>query len=529
MSMLGGGGRLLRGLALLLAGGRVGRSRRNAVAACAAVRGVVTAASGGQVGGGGRSEPGASSIDEQQQQLSQNAKPKRTHILEKWLRHGLSAPQDEGNSQSHTEQHPEDASRSMAQEYFALPHELRLQLLHALAEELRVSQHEAAAAAVQYAQEVNAASLEQSEARALRAEQHLRNALTPPYARLLHTLHGLPGGTRFLVDLRADLITALREAKASPHLRALDESFRALFDMAFSPALLSLRRITWADSAALLEKIVAHEAVHEIRDLHDLKRRLGHRRRCFAYLHPSMPGEPLVFIEVALTDRVSGSIQAVLKADDPAPESTASCAVFYSISSAQKGLQGVELGSFLIKRVLQELVRELPQLETFATLSPIPAFLHWLLPKLASSAEDGVLTGSEVQLVMKNLTANQEGPPLHSEACRLLSDALEKPGWHQDERVRETLQPVLFRLCAQYLLKEKKRSRCLDPVANFHVRNGACVHRIDWLADISSKGLAQSAGLMVNYLYEPADIETNNAAYLTRGIVPASRAVRELL
>lgn len=352
------------------------------------------------------------------------------------------------------------------------------------------------------------------------AERALRAALNPPRVNLLRQFNALPEGVKFLVDRRAEL-TAL--AGGDPALRGLADDLRDLLANWFDIGFLELRRITWDSPAALLEKLMAYEAVHEIRGWTDLKNRLEADRRCFAFFHPRMPDEPLIFVEVALVSGIVGNIQGLL--DEAAPignPQTADTAIFYSISNCQRGLVGISFGDFLIKRVVDALTSELPRLKSFATLSPVPGFRAWLS---GETERDGVLLAGEARAVR---ALGGDGLD-EEEADRLLLRLLDRPDWHQDPRTAATLREPLLRLCARYLLHARASSgRTLDPVAHFHLSNGARVERLNWLGDVSEKGLQQSAGIMVNYLYRLGDIEANHEAYRDEGRVAAASAVRGL-
>ena len=351
------------------------------------------------------------------------------------------------------------------------------------------------------------------------AERALRAALTPPRVTLLRQFNALPEGVKFLVDRRAELIAP---AGDNPALRGLADDLRDLLANWFDIGFLELRRITWDSPAALLEKLMAYEAVHEIRGWTDLKNRLEADRRCFAFFHPRMPDEPLIFVEVALVTGIAGNIHALL--DEAAPvgnPQAADSAIFYSISNCQKGLVGISFGDFLIKRVVDALASELPRLKSFATLSPLPGFRAWLM---AEAEGPGLLLAGESRTV-QSLGAGLVG----DDADRTLLRLLDRPDWHADPRTAAALREPLLRLGARYLLHAHAPSgRALDPVAHFHLSNGARVERLNWLGDVSDKGLAQSAGIMVNYLYRQGDIETNHEAYHDEGHVAASSAVRSL-
>jgi malonyl-CoA decarboxylase len=260
--------------------------------------------------------------------------------------------------------------------------------------------------------------------------------------------------------------------------------------------------------------------VHEIRGWTDLKNRLEADRRCFAFFHPRMPDEPLIFVEVALTRGIADSIHPLL--DEHAPlgdPASADTAIFYSISNCQKGLAGISFGNFLIKRVVDSLAAELPRLKAFATLSPSPGFRGWLDEHLATD-EDSLLTLAEQRAIRALPGAAGEGG---------LRALLATPGWADDEAAMRLREPLL-RLCARYIMLEKTAAgRVRDSVAHFHLSNGARLERLNWAADLSPKGLQQSAGIMINYLYRLSDIEANHEIYTDEGRIAASQQLRALL
>jgi len=349
------------------------------------------------------------------------------------------------------------------------------------------------------------------------AERALRAALEPPRITLLRQFNALPEGVKFLVDRRAELIDL---GQRDPFLGGLEEDLKGLLANWFDIGFLELKRITWESSAALLEKLMAYEAVHEIRGWTDLKNRLEADRRCFAFFHPRMPDEPLIFVEVALVSGMASDIHALL--DEAAPigdPQTADTAIFYSISNCQRGLDGISFGDFLIKRVVDALATDLPRLKVFATLSPAPGFRAWLERQSAAASVD-LLLPAELAAIE---ALGEEIPE------RDLSALLARPGWEADPRITAVLRDPLMRLCARYLLHERRSSgRARDPVAHFHLSNGARVQRLNWLGDVSAKGLQQSAGIMVNYRYRLADIEANHEAYRGEGRVAASSTIRNL-
>ena len=338
------------------------------------------------------------------------------------------------------------------------------------------------------------------------AERRLRHALTPPADRLLRLFTGLEGGVKFLVDLRADL---LRVANVDAGLGDLERELKAQLATMFDIGLLTLRRITWEAPAALLEKLISYEAVHAISSWDDLKNRLDSDRRCYAFFHPAMPNEPLIFVEIALTIGMATELPPLL--DTRAAEldlERADTAVFYSISNCQPGLAGVNLGTALVKQVVEALRLDLPQLRRFVTLSPIPGFRAWVERALAS--DGAALRTQERELL-------PAGPE------RVLARLSDRE-WDVDEAIR----PALLALCARYLTTEVE-GRAADPVANFHLANGATVERVNWMADPSPTGRARSFGVMANYLYEPDRIPERAEAYATNGEVPTSSEVRDLI
>jgi len=330
----------------------------------------------------------------------------------------------------------------------------------------------------------------------------LHFASEPRRQELFRRLNRAPGGTRELVALRADLLDAKDGHK---DLAALDRDVVHLLSSWFNRGFLVLRKIDWSTPAIVLEKIIRYEAVHEIRDWDDLRRRIDPvDRRCYGFFHPALVDEPLIFVEVALTEQIPDAIAPLLAEDrQPVPIDRARTAVFYSISNCQRGLGGITFGNFLIKQVVEELRRELPKLDNFVTLSPAPGFVPWL-----KSADDVPLSDDD----------------------RLLLEKLEQPDWAGDPQLAAQLRSVLEPLAAYYFLKARtSKGRLIDSVARFHLGNGARLERIDWLGDLSPKALRESAGIMVNYLYRLDDIEKNHEAYANDGEVVASNAVKRLL
>lgn len=347
----------------------------------------------------------------------------------------------------------------------------------------------------------------------------MREALISPQQKLLRQFNALPQGIKFLVDLRADLLSFLA---SEPKLATLDHDLKTLLATWFDVGLLSIERINWQSPAALLEKLMAYEAVHAINSWTDLHNRLESDRRCYAFFHPGMSEEPLIFIEVALVEGLATSIQDLL--DESAPKiiaEEADTAIFYSISNTQKGLQGISFGPFLIKQVVTSLRRQLPNLKTFSTLSPLPGFRRWLISYFEAAMGESTQGPMEQAL---------------SEAAQLLKVAAEPeavfntPHWWQNQQVADTLKEPLLSLCARYLHEPRVKDRApLDPVARFHLGNGARIERINWLGDTSAKGMRESCGLMVNYRYQLKEIEKNIESYATSKEIAAASRVRNLL
>jgi malonyl-CoA decarboxylase len=320
-------------------------------------------------------------------------------------------------------------------------------------------------------------------------EAELRNALEPPRMKLLTQFNELPQGVKFLVDMRAELLRLRRE---HPKLVPLEADLKRLLSAWFDVGLLQMEEINWRSSAELLEKLIAYEAVHAIQGWNDLKNRLDSDRRCFAFFHPNMPEEPLIFVEVALVKGMANNVQELLDESAPLEDiRLADTAIFYSISNAQKGLAGISFGNFLIKRVVKTLQQEFPQLTQFATLSPIPGFCHWL----------------------ESIEPAQESSLL-------------------DEGVASRSPEHLQKMAAHYLSKEtqsRNQNYARDPVAHFHLSNGAQIERLNWMADASENGMKQSSGMMVNYLYELPQIESRSQGYSAEGKVALSLSIEKQL
>jgi malonyl-CoA decarboxylase len=310
---------------------------------------------------------------------------------------------------------------------------------------------------------------------------HLQRVVEPPRQELFRRLNLAPEGTRALVRMRSQV---LREIDGGAGLETLAADLGHLLTSWFNRGFLKLERIDWRSSAEVLQKLIDYEAVHQIQGWHDLRRRLEKDRRCYAFFHSALGDEPLIFIEVALTRGMSDRVQPLLDPDSAVSDpQAADSAMFYSITNCQEGLRGVPFGGLLIKQVVEDLKKSLPRIRTFATLSPIPGFRKWLA-RLGRDVDPGKL----------------------------------------DAETRRRLVP----LCAHYLVHEKRGQEPLDSVARFHLKNGARLDRINWLADTSPAGIQQSAGMMANYVYDVADLERNHELYARSGQVVCSRRVQIL-
>jgi malonyl-CoA decarboxylase len=324
----------------------------------------------------------------------------------------------------------------------------------------------------------------------------LQRAVEAPRQELFRRLNVAPGGTRLLVEMRGHLLGDPGPDSARAPIAA---DLKHLLTAWFNRGFLVLQRIDWRTSATILEKLIRYEAVHQIQGFDDLRRRLLEDRRCYAFFHPALPEEPIIFVEAALTQGMSDKVQPLLDPESPVvdPES-ADCAIFYSITNCQDGLRGVPLGSFLIKQVVEDLGRAFPRIRRFATLSPVPGFREWL-------RKDGLSLAS-VRTLAK----------------------LDDPECFKDRKVSAELEQTLIPLCAYYLLRAKRSNEPVDSVARFHLRNGARLERVNWLGDTSKAGMERSAGFTVNYRYRLSDLERNHELYTRDYRVAASRDIEGL-
>lgn len=345
------------------------------------------------------------------------------------------------------------------------------------------------------------------------AEVRYRRATVSPRRRLLQRFSVYPGGIQFLVNMRAEMQSSLRTDK---RLQALDVEMEYMFSTWFDVGFLDLRRISWDSPASLIEKLIQYEAVHDIKSWADVKNRLDSDRRCYGFFHPRLPDVPLIFVEVAMVDEIATDITPLLdELAAPSDLKKATTAIFYSISNTQTGLRGVSFGDSLIKRVVETLKEEFPRLKTFATLSPIPGFRSWLAKNAAGMLD---------RLDAKDRSALGRAVGFEPPAAGHFLAAAEEPLTLPE---KSPVRHMLMQCAAHYLGQAMDDGKPLDPVARFHLGNGARVERLNWAADPSVKGLKQSYGLMVNYLYDLKRLDKHRSL-LAQGKIPVSGDIEDL-
>ncbi|XP_025995582.1 malonyl-CoA decarboxylase, mitochondrial isoform X2 [Solenopsis invicta] len=367
-------------------------------------------------------------------------------------------------------------------------------------------------------------------------EKTLKDVLTPAYHWLFIIIGRLQHGVKFLVDLRTDILELMSEVKDANEnviIQQLNHTLRDLFLLWFSVGFLHMERITWESACDILQKVSDYEVIHPMRNWLDLKRRVGPYRRCYIFMHPSMPREPIVVLHTALCDIIPDSVKGIEEAETRILGGTKKCltfleedkskikaAIFYSIASTQKGLQGIELGNYLIKRVANEITTEFPAVQQLSSLSPIPNFKSWLLDKLKQDI--AFIFTTQEHRIAKDILQTEENELL------ILKKILSTSLWTKDKQLAEFLKEPLLRACAWYLYKEKRRGYALNTVANFHLRNGAVMWRINWMADPSPHGVANSCGIMINYRYFLEDCEKNSRNYIEYFVINATEDIINL-
>ncbi len=330
----------------------------------------------------------------------------------------------------------------------------------------------------------------------------LQEAVEPPRQELFRRCNMAPGGTALLVDMRRRLLRTLAE---HPERIEIDADLTHLFRSWFNRGFLRLERIDWQTSAVVLERLIQYEAVHQIQGWRDLRRRLQSDRRCYAFFHPALPQEPLIFIEVALTRAMTAHVQPLLDPESPVDDpAQTTCAIFYSITNCQQGLRGVSFGNVLIKQVVEDIGKEFPRIRTFATLSPIPGFRAWLTERQTTAK--GSISPALATVVAK-------GDDVAATDIAAVPSALREE---------------MMERCARYLLSTNDGVGAQDSVARFHLANGARLERLNWMSDTSTAGVRRSYGMTVNYVYRLADLERNHDAYANQFRVASSRAFQRI-
>ena len=379
-------------------------------------------------------------------------------------------------------------ARQVLDRYAALNSDEQLAFFHHLEQNFNADENQIKSAYANYIGETSSSTL-----------NDLSKAAEPLRQELFRRLNQTPGATHDLVAMRCNLLGFL---KKYPALSAVDEDFQRLFTSWFGRGFLQLQTIDWSTSAAILERIIRYEAVHAIKDWDDLRNRIAPpNRRCFAFFHPALIDEPLIFVEVALTHGIPNSIDAILNEPETDTDSNGNldAAVFYSISNCQPGLNNISFGNLLIKQVVQELQAEFPSIKTFVTLSPVPGFNHWL-------ESDDPANNAELDAMKKEV------------AGLSLADAA-------DETQQENIRKLVF----NYLVLSKSKNKPRDPVARFHLGNGATLHEVNTAADLSENGMKQSRSVMVNYLYDLSNIESNHEQFALEGTVNFHPKLKSLL
>ncbi|RUM76779.1 MAG: decarboxylase [Sulfurovum sp.] len=326
--------------------------------------------------------------------------------------------------------------------------------------------------------------------------------------KLFRRINQAQEGTALLVNLRAEILSELKD---HPNWIVIDFDLIHLLSSWFNRGFLRIKRIDWRSPAIILEKLMKYESVHTITGWDDLHRRLADDRRCYAFFHPVLQDEPLIFVEVALVKGLATSIANILDVNASVKSvDKADTAIFYSINNCQKGLRGISFGDFLIKQVVSVLQKEIPNIKSFATLSPVPSFRKWLLKELANNTSV-IIDNNATKQVLTGLIVE-----------------LEQPDWQSDTQLCEKAKPILTALCAHYLSKVLRNGKPLDPVARFHLHNGAQLNQINWLGDQSKNGIDQSFGILVNYVYDVDSIERNHEDYIHHGHISVSDTVKKL-
>ena len=384
-------------------------------------------------------------------------------------------------------------ARDIVNQYQDLNKDERLQFFEMVNDEFSVDTDNVAAAADAFCKLRDPNSL-----------RRLTEQVEPQRQELIRRINMAPGGTATIVEMRRDLLAILKQY---PHLEPVDYDFKHLLSSWFNRGFLEIEQINWETPAIILEKLMQYESVHAMKGWQDLRGRLADDRRCFAFFHPTLPNEPLIFVEVALVQGLSESIEPIIDATRPVTNpQKADTAIFYSINNCQQGLKGVSFGNLLIKQVVEHLSREFPNLKHFSTLSPIPGFRRWF-DSILKHPDQYAISNKDHELMLK----------------------MQSDDWFDDEKLLESLKSALVGLVAYYLAYARKKDEPLDPVARFHLRNGARLKRLNWLGDCSPNGFQQSAGMLANYVYEPDKIVQNHEAHVKDRIFAIDRKIYDLV
>ncbi|EGT52144.1 CBN-MLCD-1 protein [Caenorhabditis brenneri] len=352
----------------------------------------------------------------------------------------------------------------------------------------------------------------------------VRTAATATYVNLIKSVGNLSGGVAQVCEMRANILALLKretDKTISSYLRHIEIATREVLTSWFSLGNLKLERLTWSSPGDILQKVAEYEAVHPVRGLSDFRKRLGPLRRCFYFSHEALPRNPLVMVHVALVSEIADSVQEITRAGDPTgKEEDQTTAIYYSITSTQAGLSGIDLGNMLIKKVATQLQKDVPSIRTHSTLSPIPGFRPWLIRNLKGNSEYPSIMNKKVVHWMSEIS---DKSMTESEATETLLGVISNEKTKKEQL--NAIQHILMYACAHYLCKAKRNGMALNSVANFHIRNGAELYRLNWNGDTSHRGINNSFGIMVNYRYDLERVHENSAAYTERKEMAISEKV----
>uniref|UniRef100_A0A1I7T8H3 Malonyl-CoA decarboxylase, mitochondrial n=1 Tax=Caenorhabditis tropicalis TaxID=1561998 RepID=A0A1I7T8H3_9PELO len=352
----------------------------------------------------------------------------------------------------------------------------------------------------------------------------VRTSATATYVNLIKSIGNLPGGVLQVCEMRSNILALLKretDKTTTSYLRHIEYATREVLTSWFSLGNLKLERLTWASPGDILQKVAEYEAVHPVRGLSDFRKRLGPLRRCFYFSHEALPRTPLVMVHVALMSEIADSVQEITKRGDPTGnEEDQTTAIYYSITSTQAGLSGIDLGNMLIKKVATQLQKDVPSIKTHSTLSPIPGFRPWLIRNLKGNSEYPSIMNEKVIKWMSDISNKNM---TETEATETLLNVISNEKTKKEQL--NAIQHILLHACAHYLCKAKRNGLALNSVANFHIRNGAELYRLNWNGDTSHRGINNSFGIMVNYRYDLEKVHENSAAYTEKKEMAISEKV----